>query len=94
MRQHLDTKFDKPNPNHIKDVMIECELPPTPDAPIGLYYAKQNKCISLLVDTDEPHHQSETTTNPLRPPTGHPINVASSQQLQQTSPTRRTQTVE
>ena len=54
MRQHLDTEFNKLNPNHIKDVMIEFELPPTPDAPIGLYFAKQKKCISFLVDTNEP----------------------------------------
>ena len=54
MRQHLDTKYTKLNPNHIKDEMIEFELPPISGTPINLYFAKQNKCISVLADTDEP----------------------------------------
>ena len=41
MRQHLDTKFNKLNPNHIKDEMIEFELPPTTDTLLGLYFAKK-----------------------------------------------------
>ena len=54
MQQHLDLKFNKLNPNHIKDVYAEFELPPTSGAPIGLYFAKQNRCISILSDTNEP----------------------------------------
>ena len=54
MRQHLDTKLHKLNPNHIKDEIIEFEVPPTTDAPLGLYFAKQNRCISVLANTDEP----------------------------------------
>ena len=46
--------LNKLNPNHIKDEMIELELPPTLDAPLGLYFVKQNRCISVLADTDEP----------------------------------------
>ena len=53
MRQHLDTKFNKLNSNHIKDDMIEFVLPPTPDAPLGLYFAIQNRRISVLAYTDE-----------------------------------------
>ena len=53
MQQHLDSKFNKLNPNHIKDEMIEFELPPTSGSPIGLYFAKQNRCISILSDTNE-----------------------------------------
>ena len=53
MRQHLDTKYTKLNPNHIKDEMIEFELPPTTGAGMNLYFAKQNKSISVLSDTDE-----------------------------------------
>ena len=53
MQQHLDTKFNKLNPNHIKDVMIGFEFPPLPDAQIGSYFVKQNTCISLLANTDE-----------------------------------------
>ena len=34
--------------------MITFEKPPIPDAPLGLYFAKQNTCISVLADTDEP----------------------------------------
>ena len=60
MQQHLDTKFNKINPNYIKDERIEFELPPSPNAPIGLYFVKQNKCISLLANTNEP------TTDPKR----------------------------
>ena len=40
MQQHLDLKFNKLNPNHIKDVYAEFEMPPTSGAPIGLYFAK------------------------------------------------------
>ena len=54
MRQHLDTKYTKLNPNHIKDEMIEFELPPTTGEGMNLYFAKQNKCISVLSNTDEP----------------------------------------
>ena len=54
MQQHLDTKFNKLNPSQIKDEMIEFELPPTTDALLGLYFDKQNKCISVLSNTDEP----------------------------------------
>ena len=54
MRQHLDTKFNKLNPNHIKDEMIEFELAPMPDAPLGFHFTKQNRCISVLSDTDKP----------------------------------------
>ena len=34
--------------------MIEFELFPTPDAPLGLYFAKADRCISVLADTDKP----------------------------------------
>ena len=54
MRQHLNTKFYKLNPNHIKDVYVEFELPPKPYEPIRLYLAKQRNCISLLADTNKP----------------------------------------
>ena len=54
MRQHLDTKYQKLNPNDIKDELITFEKPPNTDAPLGLYFAKQNNCISVLADTDEP----------------------------------------
>ena len=54
IRQHLDTNFNKLNPNHIKDEMIEFELAPKSNALLELYFAKQNKCISVLSDTDEP----------------------------------------
>jgi len=54
MRQHLDTKYQKLNPNNIKDELTKFELPPKPDAPLGLYFAKQNTCISILADTNEP----------------------------------------
>ena len=41
MRQHLDTKFNKLNSNHIKDEMIEFELALKLDAPLGLYFVKK-----------------------------------------------------
>ena len=54
MRQHLDTKYKNLNPNNIKDELITFEKPPHPDAPLGNYFAKQNNCIAVLADTDEP----------------------------------------
>ena len=63
MRQHLDTKFNKLNPNHIKDKMIEFELPPTTNAPLGLYFARQNRCISVLADTDKPTTEPKAYTH-------------------------------
>mmetsp|Transcript_69589 Transcript_69589/g.77852 ORF Transcript_69589/g.77852 Transcript_69589/m.77852 type:complete len:91 (+) Transcript_69589:183-455(+) len=53
IQQHLDTKFQKLNLNHIKDEITEFEAPSKPDAPIGLYFTKQNRCISVLADTNE-----------------------------------------
>ena len=46
-------KYQKLNPNNIKDELITFEKPPHPDAPLGLYFAKQNNCIAVLADTDE-----------------------------------------
>ena len=60
MQQHLDTKFNKLNPNHIKDETIEFDLVTKPDAPLRLYFVKQNRCISVLSNTNEP------ITNPKR----------------------------
>ena len=54
MQQHLDSKFNKLNPNHIKDLYAELELPPTSGAPMGLYFFKQNRCISILSNTNDP----------------------------------------
>ena len=52
MRNHLKSKYNKLNPMHVKDVYTEFELPPTPGSPIALYFAKQNRCISILSDTN------------------------------------------
>ena len=38
MQQHLDTKYQKLNPNSIKDELTKFELPPKSDAPLGLYF--------------------------------------------------------
>ena len=54
MRNHLKSKYNKLNPMHVKDIYTEFELPPTLGSPISLYFAKQNRCISILADTDEP----------------------------------------
>ena len=54
MRHHLETKFNKTLPGHIEDVMVTFNKPPDPNEPIGTYFAKQNKCISLLENSDEP----------------------------------------
>ena len=54
MQQHLDTKFNKLNHNHIKDEMIKFELALKTDKPLRLYFAKQNRSISVLANTDEP----------------------------------------
>ena len=54
MRNHLKSKYNKLNPMHVKDVYTEFELPPTSGSPISLYFVRQNRCISILADTDEP----------------------------------------
>ena len=54
MRHHLETKFNKTLPGHIEDVMVIFNLPLDPNEPIRTYFAKQNKCISLLENSDEP----------------------------------------
>ena len=59
IRQHLDIKYQKFNPNNIKDEITGSKFPPKPDTPIGLYFAKQNRCISILADTDEPITKSK-----------------------------------
>ena len=54
MRHHLETKFNKTLPGHTEDVMVTFNQPPDPNKPIVTYFAKQNKCISLLENSDEP----------------------------------------
>ena len=61
MRQYLDTKLNKLNPNHIENVMIEFKLPPTPDVPIGLYFAKQKKMHLTFNRHRWTYHRSVST---------------------------------
>ena len=54
MRLHLKTKFNKLLPYHIEDDYAKFNKAPDPNEPIGNYFEKQNKYITLLANSVEP----------------------------------------
>ena len=53
LRLHLETKFNKLLLGNIEDVYATFSKALDPNEPIGNYLQKQNKCITLLADSDE-----------------------------------------
>ena len=54
MRLYLESKFTKLLPIHIKDVYVTFNKIPDQNEPISTYFQKQNKCIFLPENFDEP----------------------------------------